>query len=148
MKLRWPLVLATAVLVIAAVPAVNADAATRAECPRTTGVVNGTTGNDTIYGTPGDDVICAGSGDDTVYGKGGVDTMYGGPGNDKIYGGNAREWLFGGSGSTVSVIGGFLWYRRRPPWAYAGFVGRAVQLGSNWSVDGVAGTCSIRQMLA
>jgi Ca2+-binding RTX toxin-like protein len=104
-KLRWPLVLATAVLVIAAVPALNADAAARAECPRTTGVVYGTTGNDTIYGTPGDDVICAGSGNDTVYGKGGVDTMYGGPGNDKIYGGNAREWLFGGSGSDYIDAG-------------------------------------------
>jgi hypothetical protein len=101
MKLRWPAVLAAAVLAVAAVPALHADAATRAQCPRTAGVIYGTVEDDLIKGTPGDDVICGGSGNDKIYGMGGTDTIYGGPGNDKIYGGSGRETIFGGSGSAT-----------------------------------------------
>jgi Ca2+-binding RTX toxin-like protein len=105
-KLRWPVIVATAVLAVAAVPVLHADAATRAECPRSVGVIFGTIGDDTITGTPGNDVICAGSGKDTVYGRGGVDTIYGGAGDDTLHGGADREWLYGGSGSDVIDAGG------------------------------------------
>ncbi|BBH63343.1 hypothetical protein ACTI_00280 [Actinoplanes sp. OR16] len=83
-RLRWPAIITAAVLVTAAVPTFSAEAATRAACPRTTGVIYGTTGDDTITGTSGNDVICGGAGNDVIRGNGGVDTIYGGPGNDKV----------------------------------------------------------------
>jgi hypothetical protein len=55
-------------------------------------IVNGTSGNDTLYGT---------SIDDTIYGKGGNDTIFGLAGNDIIIGGKGADVLTGGTGNDI-----------------------------------------------
>ena len=53
------------------------------------GVINGTTGSDTLNG---------GNGDDTLSGDSGADTLNGGNGNDALFGGRGRDTLNGGKG--------------------------------------------------
>lgn len=50
-------------------------------------VVDGGSGNDTVYGGTGNDVIYGGAGDDALYGNGGSDHLYGGADNDYLDGG-------------------------------------------------------------
>jgi trimeric autotransporter adhesin len=45
-------------------------------------VINGTSGDDTLFGDGGNDTINGGSGDDLIFGMGGVDSLSGGSGND------------------------------------------------------------------
>lgn len=90
----------------------------------TSGITEGTAGNDVLNGTNGADIIHAGSGDDTVrggsgadslYGEGGndvlkgesgTDSLYGRAGNDKLSGGAGHDLLAGGGGNDRMLGGG------------------------------------------
>jgi Ca2+-binding RTX toxin-like protein len=71
--------------------AIEPDAA-----PEPLDVVDGTTGNDTLYGTENDDTISALEGNDVVYGYGGNDAIDGGIGYDNLYGGNGNDTIVAG----------------------------------------------------
>lgn len=70
------------------------------ECPllATSGLIEGSAGNDYLKGTQGNDLIRGLGGNDKIRGLGGNDCLVGGLGNDKIYGGNGNDILIGEAG--------------------------------------------------
>ncbi|SLN75709.1 Hint domain-containing protein [Roseisalinus antarcticus] len=82
-----------------------------AATPNTSGVVDGTAGDDRMgvgYTdaqsdriTNNADTILAGSGNDSVAAGGGSDEVYGGDGNDWLFGGTGGDTLDGGAGDDV-----------------------------------------------
>lgn len=80
-------------------------------------VINGTSGNDTLYGTSGTDEMYGFGGNDYMDGEGGHDKggsgtggLWGGTGSDEMYGGTGDDGLQGGSysghcDSTDSLFG-------------------------------------------
>lgn len=127
--MRTRVMLVTALLAVAALPAATGSAAAmclgREATIQGTGAadtLNGTAGNDVILGLGGDDVInglggndriCgndgsdaidAGTGPDRVQGGGGDDTILGGPGDDLLRGGAGRDEVNGGAGNDT-VLG-------------------------------------------
>jgi len=104
LSLDWvPVVLA--LLVAGAMPALASH------------VINGTSGNDTLYGTSGTDEMYGFGGNDYMDGEGGHDKggsgtggLWGGTGSDEMYGGTGDDGLQGGSysghcDSTDSLFG-------------------------------------------
>ncbi|QUS36998.1 Hint domain-containing protein [Falsirhodobacter algicola] len=75
------------------------------------GVVDGTSGADTIGATYvdddgdrisiGDDTVLGYAGNDLIFGAQGNDLLYGGDGNDGIYGNAGSDTLFGGAGNDT-----------------------------------------------
>jgi Hemolysin-type calcium-binding repeat (2 copies). len=85
-------------------------------CPATTGICNGTTGDDIIvgahgagfvfHGLAGNDYIVANGFPDKnsyLYGEEGNDILIGGSGNDGLYGGPGNDRYDGGHGSDTIV---------------------------------------------
>ncbi len=64
-------------------------------------IINGGSGNDTLYGGSGKDEIYGDAGDDTLYGNAGSDTMYGSEGNDYLSGGAGNDRLYGDEGDDI-----------------------------------------------
>jgi len=81
----------------------------------TTGIVDGTSGNDVININyidgqgdslgDGDDLVYLGAGDDSYYGTKGNDIIYGGNGDDLIIGWKGNNTIFGGAGNDHLVTG-------------------------------------------
>lgn len=67
-------------------------------------VVNGGTGNDSLWGGNGSDLLLGGDGNDVIYARGGTDTVYGGNGNDTIIG-DARSHVMFGEGDNDKITG-------------------------------------------
>jgi len=67
--------------------------------------IAGASGNDVIDGKEGNDFISSGSGNDNVIGGAGNDTLQGGTGNDTLQGGTGNDVIQGGAGSD-SLVGG------------------------------------------
>lgn len=75
------------------------------------GLVNGTSGADTLYGhasvgdqisgLDGADVLFGMNGDDSLYGGQGADSVFGGGGDDTAYGGSGNDDLRGGAGEDT-----------------------------------------------
>ncbi|MDP1912757.1 M10 family metallopeptidase C-terminal domain-containing protein [Brevundimonas sp.] len=72
-----------------------------AGAPLTGGVINGTSGADTLNGTPGADVINGLAGDDVIDGGDGDDALAAGLGNDTVHGGVGNDVISGDGGSDV-----------------------------------------------
>ena len=70
------------------------------------GVINGTSGDDTLVGTPGDDTINGLGGNDSISGLGGNDSLSGGDGNDTLDGGPGADTMDGGLGDDTYVVDG------------------------------------------
>lgn len=68
-------------------------------------IINGGTGNDTIYGYGGDDLLNGGDGGDIVFGGTGIDTINGGSGNDALFGG-AGDDILNGENNDDHIEGG------------------------------------------
>jgi hypothetical protein len=66
------------------------------------GVHEGTRGDDTLTGSGGDDVIIGKAGDDRLRGLGGNDTLVGGAGRDRLTGGSGHDTLVPGPVATAS----------------------------------------------
>lgn len=62
------------------------------------GVHEGTRGDDTLTGSGGDDVIIGKAGDDRLRGLGANDTLVGGAGRDRLTGGSGHDTLVAGPG--------------------------------------------------
>jgi Ca2+-binding RTX toxin-like protein len=76
---------------------------------KTVVLATGTIGGDAsgiISGTSGDDTLDGRGGDDLLFGAGGKDTLIGGLGNDRIEGGNGRDIIDGGAGDDLLMGGG------------------------------------------
>ena len=69
------------------------------------GVREGTRGDDTLTGRGGDDVIIGKAGSDRLGGLRGDDTLVGGAGRDRLVGGSGHDTLVGGPGRD-RLIGG------------------------------------------
>jgi Ca2+-binding RTX toxin-like protein len=76
-------------------------------------VINGGTGNDSLWGVGGNDTLSGGDGidvlngnanEDVLIGGAGADTLDGGDGNDVITGGTGRDVLTGGAGFDQFVF--------------------------------------------
>ena len=65
-------------------------------------LINGGSGNDTIYGSDLNDTIDGGSGDDLIYGMSGSDHIFGKAGNDSIHGGQWPDQISGGAGTDTA----------------------------------------------
>lgn len=70
--------------------------------PASGGLVQGSTGPDTLQGSDGDDVLYGGDGDDRLHGSGGNDVLSGGAGNDTYY--------FGAGGGSDRIQDNPGWY--------------------------------------
>ena len=93
------------------VPTTSTDTAAVAAAVATTNgndIVDGGTGNDTIYGYggtdqlnggTGNDVVWGGTGNDTINGQDGDDDLHGEVGADVMSGGNGADDLWGGDGN-------------------------------------------------
>jgi T1SS-143 domain-containing protein len=66
--------------------------------------LNGTNGDDRLYGYAGNDNLTGNQGNDLLRGGAGNDTLNGGAGNDILSGGTGNDTLTGGSGNDT-----FLW---------------------------------------
>ncbi|TCB67056.1 Ig-like domain-containing protein [Acinetobacter sp. ANC 4178] len=66
--------------------------------------LNGTSGDDRLYGYAGNDTLTGNQGNDLLRGGAGNDTLSGGAGNDILSGGTGNDTLTGGSGNDT-----FLW---------------------------------------
>ncbi len=64
-------------------------------------IIDGGIGNDAIAARAGDDVIRSGAGDDVVRGNTGNDLIFGGDGNDLLLGGENDDRIFGENGSDT-----------------------------------------------
>lgn len=64
-------------------------------------VINGTSGNDTLYGTSASDNINGFAGQDVIWGRGGNDVIDAGPGNDRVYGEGGNDQLYGKDGNDL-----------------------------------------------
>ena len=64
-------------------------------------VLDGGSGNDTIWGGAGEDTILGGSGNDDLYGMSDNDMIVGGDGNDYIVGGGGDDQIDGGAGNDT-----------------------------------------------
>ena len=104
------------------------------------GVVNGTSGNDTLTGTIGNDVLNGLAGNDKLYGLAGDDTLVGGDGHDKLFGAEGDDILIGGTGNnqyyggsghnTMTGISGIDYFR--------------IEVGSTNNIDGgIGGTDTV-----
>ena len=62
------------------------------------GVVYGTTGDDTLTGGSHPQIIMGLGGNDVIHGGNGGDCLVGGDGNDRLLGENAKDILIGGDG--------------------------------------------------
>ncbi len=62
-------------------------------------------GNDVATGTSGQDIILGGNGDDALFGYEGVDTIKGGNGDDRVFGGDGNDTLSGKRGDD-ELFGG------------------------------------------
>ncbi|TCB78450.1 Ig-like domain-containing protein [Acinetobacter sp. ANC 4173] len=69
-----------------------------------TNTLNGTNGDDRLYGYAGNDNLTGNQGNDLLRGGAGNDTLSGGAGNDILSGGTGNDTLTGGSGNDT-----FLW---------------------------------------
>lgn len=81
------------------------------DLPNTSGVLQGTAGDDLIQGYNGEDQIWGGYGNDTLEGGNGNDTLIGGVGNDLLSGGRGDDIYAFSSGDGKDIInnagGGF-----------------------------------------
>ncbi|BFU46628.1 calcium-binding protein [Krasilnikovia sp. MM14-A1004] len=64
-------------------------------------LVNGGSGNDTLYGGSGKDELQGGSGNDKLIGNGGNDLLYGQSGADTVFGKAGNDMISGGTGNDV-----------------------------------------------
>ncbi len=62
-------------------------------------LIHGLEGADEIFGRSGNDEIHGDAGNDTLWGEGGNDQLFGGDGNDILRGGDGNDTLDGGTGS-------------------------------------------------
>jgi Ca2+-binding RTX toxin-like protein len=67
-------------------------------------IINGFAGNDRLDGGNGQDIIDGGAGNDTLLGGKGEDILVGSDGNDWLNGGDNSDTLTGGSGIDTFVI--------------------------------------------
>lgn len=58
----------------------------------------GDAGSNTLNGGDGNDYLFGGTGDDTLHGGGGHDYLFGGAGNDYLHGEDGNDHLYGGAG--------------------------------------------------
>jgi hypothetical protein len=81
---------------------------------RSSAVIVGTPGPDSLDGTPaadvvyakgGDDTVRAGDGSDVVYGQGGSDELHAGDGHDVLYGGAGNDAVHGGQDGDIEYGG-------------------------------------------
>jgi hypothetical protein len=70
------------------------------------GIVDGESGNDTIFGSDGFDDIKGGSGNDIIHGLGNFDILDGGLGSDTVFGGDGDDWIRGGQGEGEGGLWG------------------------------------------
>lgn len=102
MRIRSPLIAATAVLVLVACglmvsPSASGIAArARPDC-----TITGTNGEDHLRGTDGPDVICARGGNDRVRALGGDDVLILGSGHDTFHAGPGDDRVLAGRGNDV-----------------------------------------------
>ncbi|TIM14916.1 MAG: hypothetical protein E5Y74_32625, partial [Mesorhizobium sp.] len=68
------------------------------------GVINGTSGADTLNGTANADTINGLGGDDILNGLGGADILNGGAGNDTMDGGAGADTMRGGGGNDIYFV--------------------------------------------
>lgn len=66
---------------------------------RAGGIMNGTSGNDTLTGTAASESINGLEGDDSIIANAGNDTLFGGIGNDTLMTGTGIDLVFGGAGA-------------------------------------------------
>ncbi|EDX82852.1 Cna protein B-type domain [Synechococcus sp. PCC 7335] len=64
---------------------------------RALNIINGTSGDDTLFGGKRDDILFGLAGNDFLDGGNGDDTLDGGRGNDTLFGGNGNDILIGGA---------------------------------------------------
>lgn len=69
-------------------------------------IVDGTTGNDTLYGSVFGDSLLGGAGSDALYGGQGSDTLIGGAGIDLVDGGDGDDLIRIGSDDRLDIIRG------------------------------------------
>ncbi|MGO1120176.1 calcium-binding protein [Rhodovibrionaceae bacterium A322] len=69
------------------------------------GIVDGTTGNDTLAGAGASDIVMAEGGNDQISGSGGADHIIAGSGDDSVAGGAGADKIYGGVGSDT-LFGG------------------------------------------
>jgi Ca2+-binding RTX toxin-like protein len=67
-------------------------------------VVNGTSGDDTLFGNAGDDTINGGAGFDVIYGGAGHDTINAGAGDDFVVGNGDGDWIDLGSDNESDLV--------------------------------------------
>jgi Ca2+-binding RTX toxin-like protein len=94
--LRKVVMLAALIMVITAVVATAAFAATR----------TGNQNANTLNGTNADDIIYGLGGNDDIDGRGGDDNLYGGEGRDDIQGGTGEDYIVGDKGRDTVFAGG------------------------------------------
>ena len=66
-------------------------------------VVDGGSGNDSLYGGGGGDILKGGAGQDSLYGNAGTDVLIGGDGNDLLMAGDGVNVLIGGNISDADI---------------------------------------------
>ncbi|MEX0991791.1 MAG: peptidoglycan DD-metalloendopeptidase family protein [Actinomycetota bacterium] len=110
MRRIFPLVIASALLAAATIPATPTGAQEAPDAalvsapaelaPNDCGRV-GTQGRDRLIGGPGNNVICGLGGNDIIEGGGGNDVLRGGPGKDDLQGDAGNDDLYGGIGQDT-----------------------------------------------
>ncbi|HQM82718.1 MAG TPA: calcium-binding protein [Syntrophorhabdaceae bacterium] len=68
------------------------------------GLIQGTSGDDTLYGTSENDILDGLGGNDYLSANGGNDILYGGSGNDTLIGGTDSDTMFGGAGNDTYYV--------------------------------------------
>ena len=66
-------------------------------------LLQGGSGNDTIYANNGKDTLSGGAGNDILYAEAGNNSLSGGTGNDTLYGGVGNDTMHGGDGKDIFV---------------------------------------------
>jgi Ca2+-binding RTX toxin-like protein len=64
-------------------------------------ILDGGSGNDSLYGGQGDDILRGDTGNDWLWGSAGDDTLYGNDGRDLLFGGLGDDLLIGGDGDDL-----------------------------------------------
>jgi phospholipase/lecithinase/hemolysin len=64
-------------------------------------ILDGGSGNDSLYGGQGDDILRGDTGNDWLWGSSGDDTLYGNEGRDLLFGGLGDDLLIGGDGDDL-----------------------------------------------